>query len=347
MKIDRYILTEEKEKRLWNDGIVVFDTSSLLNFYDYSDNTIQAIFNSTFKDLSDRLWIPYNVRFEYDKNRLKPINGNIKQYDDLTKHLKVILEHFKQINNKTQSQEKHPIIDNQITNVFESHLNVFKEQLEGDIKKRKENLENSKSDDKVLSKFSEIFSFGEPYSFSRIMEIITVGELRFRHKIPPGYKDENDKIGFQKFADLIIWNQIIDFAKEKKLPILYVMDDNKEDWWILDKEKKAIKPREELLEEMLDKAGVEFWMYNTTDFIKVSNRILGSDVGDGTIEEIKQVANKKIERVVEGIYLSANREEDEPWRIERLGSVARFYAKTIPKIHIRELHDHKGMLTAV
>ena len=347
MKTNQYDLTEQQEKEMWRNAIFVFDTSSLLNFYDYSDKTIDDIFNSTLEKLKDNLWIPYNVNFEYNKNRYKLINRSITLYNDLNKHVKTIIDSFQEIRNRTISKEKHPFIENNIFEEFEPFVNAFKNRVEAEIQKKIELIESTRVDDKICKKINDFFSVGISFKYSEIIEIIKEGEFRFKHKLPPGYKDENDKIGFQKFADLIIWKQIIEHAKGKNKPIILIMDDFKEDWWVLDKKRKPIKPREELIDEMLDVANTSFWMYSTSKFIETSKLIIESKITSDAIDEIKQVSTPQVEKTVEGIILSANREEDEPWRLLRLADVARYYKRYSEKINIIKLHDHKGYLTVI
>ncbi len=346
MNIDRYIITEQQEKEIWKDAFFVFDTSSLLNFYEYSENTIDDIFGLIFTKLKDRLWLPYNVSFEYAKNRHKPINRTITLYEDLNKLLKSIEDNFKQIKNRTILQEKHPFINNQICDEFEPLLGIFKGRIETEIKAKVELVEKIREDDVIYNRLSEYFSIGKPYSYSQIIEIIKEGEFRYKHSIPPGYKDESSKVGFQKFADLIIWKQIIEYAKKENRPIVFVMDDNKEDWWVLDKKRKPIKPREELIDEVLEYANVQlFCMYSTSKFIETSKSIISSEIDEKLITEVKEVAVSMVRTRVAGISLSANREDEEMWRLERLGDVARFYKKNSEEINIVHLHDHKGFLT--
>lgn len=241
MNTDKYTLTEQQEKKIWENAFFVFDTSSLLNFYEYSENTIDNIFDSIFKKLKARLWLPYNVSFEYVKNKHKPINRTITLYEDLNKLVKSIDDNFKQIKNRTISQEKHPFIDNQICNEFEPQLGLFKSRIEDEIKTKVELVQKTRVEDLIYNRLNEYFSIGKPYNYSHIIEIIKEGEFRYKHSIPPGYKDESSKIGFQKFADLIIWKQIIEYVKQESRPIVFIMDDFKEDWWVLDNKRKPSK----------------------------------------------------------------------------------------------------------
>ena len=40
--------------------------------------------------------------------------------------------------------------------------------------------------------------------------------------------------------------------KEKQKPIILIVDDLKEDWWLLNKKKEIIKERDELKEELFE-----------------------------------------------------------------------------------------------
>jgi hypothetical protein len=265
----------------------------------------------------------------------------------LKKHLKSISEHLEQIENKTKLTEKHPFINKKIIEDFKNELIKFRFTIEPEIEININAIRSSEGADNIKFRLDSNFEVGDPFTYSQIIEIIKEGEFRYRHSIPPGYKDEKEKIGFQKFGDLIIWKQIIEFAKVNKNPVILVMDDLKEDWWILSKERKPIKPREELIDEILEIANVRFWMYSTADFIKVSKRYINSKIRDNTIEEINDIKYAEVVRIVDGINLSASGEADEPGRIRRLINVVKFLKKNHGKLDIEHLHDHKGDLTVL
>ena len=75
-------LSEADTKSVWNDSLIVFDTNVLLNLYRYTDSTrneyIEAI-----KRYKDRLWMPYQVALEFNRNRASVIIGNETAYDSL------------------------------------------------------------------------------------------------------------------------------------------------------------------------------------------------------------------------------------------------------------------------
>jgi hypothetical protein len=121
-----------------------------------------------------------------------------------------------------------------------------------------------------------------------MLTIIREGKFRYENEIPPGYKDEDDKIGFQMYGDLILWFQIIDYAKKNDCPIIFVTNDIKEDWWHQDKEGEAKEtPRHELLYEFKDKTKQGIWFYTTDQLIFKANQYLKTDISETVIEEIK------------------------------------------------------------
>lgn len=344
---DIYRLNEEQENHLWKDAVFVFDTSALLNLYEYSDGTISDIFGTTFYDLKGRIWIPFYVSMEYIRNRNKPINKLKAEYNDLENNIKKIGNYLEQIINKTKSKEKHPFFENIDLSDFNNSFVLLKNKVIKEIEKQKDLISKKSENDVILDFINSNFIIGPKYSYSEIIDIMKEGEFRFRNSIPPGYKDETTKQGFQKYADLIIWKQIIDYSKEHNVPIVFVMDDLKEDWWKLDEKRKPISPRDELILELNGASQQRFWMYQTSEFIQKSIAIIKSNIKPESIEDILAVAKRNFitSQISHRIKLSANREQDEPWRIKRLENVEVFYSKAISEINIAELHDHKGTLT--
>ena len=52
-----YSIDLKREKKLWKDSVIIFDTSVLLDFYYYPLKSREDIFNKIFEPLKDRLWI--------------------------------------------------------------------------------------------------------------------------------------------------------------------------------------------------------------------------------------------------------------------------------------------------
>ena len=64
--------SDEEKKKLWENATFVFDTNVLLNLYRYSKETREALLSSMEK-IKDRIWLPYQIAYEFMKNREETI----------------------------------------------------------------------------------------------------------------------------------------------------------------------------------------------------------------------------------------------------------------------------------
>ena len=314
--IDPYLMNPEKEKRLWETAIFVFDSSAILDFYFLPNQTRDKIYKEVFKELPDRLWIPSHVEFEFLKNREKIIGKPISEkYDPLKTKLKSLGKSFasdihkriEEISRETIKDDKHPHIDQteidlikSLSEEFKKELKKFEDSILDRVKTVEKEILDVKDNDDVLKALEDFFQVGVEYPFNRVIEITIEGEHRYKFKIPPGYGDLNqkEKKGTQIFGDLIIWNQILDYSKEKKSPIVFITNDIKkdDDWCYLDTkatEDRILRPREELIKEIKDHSEVEFWMYNLPQFLYHANKYLEAKIEEQTIQNITQFLNTK------------------------------------------------------
>src|SRR6266567_2622681 len=88
--------------------------------------------------------------------------------------------------------------------------------------------------DPVFDAVTELFDgkVGKPYKTEEYKEIYKKGKERYEQKVPPGYMDIAKKSNNNnEFGDLVVWFQILDYAKGEARPIILITDDAKEDWW--------------------------------------------------------------------------------------------------------------------
>jgi hypothetical protein len=302
------------EENLWKDSLFVFDSSALLNFYEYSEKSRREIYKTVFKKLKGRLWMANHTEYEYLKNRKSVLLKPKELYNDLInkhfeiKQFEIFKNQYNQLKNRTKKTDKHPFIAESVFEEFDKQIDVFDTHVNDLVKRLKEIIENKNSEidkiatkDTVLTAISKHFKVTDGYTFDKLLELSKEGELRYRNSIPPGYEDLKDKIGIQIYGDLIIWKQIIDLAEKEKKPIILIIDDLKIDWCYKNRKDKNIidSPREELIKEMLDKCGVYFWAYSSNQFLYKSNEILGSILSEKVISEVKESNIYNIGSIVE------------------------------------------------
>ena len=270
-----FVMTPEREKELWKNSIFVFDTSSICELYNLTEDAKKTITDILLK-LKDRIWIPAQVMYEYLKNRDKVILNPIEElYQDpkeiknchLPEQLKDFIEHHKEIYyHPFFNKEEHSKLvekSEQLTLLIKE----IKEIIANQYKKRREEILSIKKDDCIYNTFI-VFDVGIPFKTTQIMDVIKEGEMRYRHQIPPGYMDEKDKIGTQIYGDLIIWKEILNYANEQNKSIILICNDIKIDWYNEhNKRTIAETPRHELIKEFCDTTNCDFWMYTLRKFI--------------------------------------------------------------------------------
>ncbi|MBP0029400.1 MAG: DUF4935 domain-containing protein [Roseofilum sp. Guam] len=77
-----YRPNQEEFKEIWQSAIFILDTNVLLNLYRYSEETRKQFF-SVLEQLSDQLWIPYQVALEFQDNRLVVVQETKKRFQML------------------------------------------------------------------------------------------------------------------------------------------------------------------------------------------------------------------------------------------------------------------------
>lgn len=322
MNIDRFSqfeYSEDIENEIWNNCIIVFDTSALLGLYYYSVDSQEKIFSNILEPIRNRLWIPNHVEFEYLKNRKATIKKPVtEKYDEIEKNnipnfikdISSIKNTIKDLKQKTSKQDTHPFVNSQLFVPVEETLDslvkvidIFSKGISDEIQQRVTEISALEGRDLVLENINKVFNVGSPFSFSRQMEILKESELRFNNEIPPGYRDalgKDKKSGMQRIGDLIIWYQIIEYATSINLPIILVTNDLKEDWCYIKKHSNEVRidrPREELIQEIWEKAKVKFWMYNFPQFLYTAKRILGFEIDQSVLTEAETEAINRQEEV--------------------------------------------------
>lgn len=309
-----YEMSSEKESKFWDDCIFIFDSSALLDFYYIPKESRSVIYSDVFAKLNHRLWIPFQVQYEYLKNRKKinkkTISEKYKPLEEkLTSLLKTVDNELStkaiEIKNDTKKDNKHPYLDQKEIDEFikkidsfKEHANSFKKGIEEKIEVKKKEILAVEENDDILESLNEYFHVGEEFSFEEILSITKEGKHRFEFDIPPGYSDSkggNRKKGTQIFGDLIIWKEILKYSKKVKKPVILITNDvsKDEDWCYSDKGNiKA--PREELIKEIKDYSGVLFWMYSLSQYLYKANKYMKSDINKEVIKSIsEQVTTKK------------------------------------------------------
>lgn len=273
-------------EKVWQDGVIVFDTNVLLNLYRYNEEARDELLE-LMKSFQKRLWMPYQVGLEFLANRESVINWLHKGYKDLSEQVDECKKSFFKFLDGNYAKHRH-IDRSELEKLFDQQLKPIKDKL-GEWEKM---LPDFDKKDVVKNKILTMYDkrVGKDYNYDELLEIYAKGRIRYDHKIPPGYKDDTkDKreMGARHvYGDLIAWMQIMNYAKETDKDIIFVGEDLKEDWWEKD-DGKINKPRQELLDEFKYRTGRDVVFHTQKGFVEASKK------------KIKETTMKEIERVRE------------------------------------------------
>jgi hypothetical protein len=85
----------------WSQGIFVLDANILRNLYRYSEKTRDKSL-VPLNSLSDRLWIPHQVAWEYQRHRMDVMENEINAYKPFLSALEAPFDELK-------TPKKHPL----------------------------------------------------------------------------------------------------------------------------------------------------------------------------------------------------------------------------------------------
>lgn len=275
------------KRQLWEKAVFVFDTNVLLNLYRYSAKTRNSLLDA-FESLKERVWIPYQVAYEFMRKRCEVIYETVQRYTQFEKEIQSFTQKATDILRLTQTDEEF----SELNRFLIKWLNSNKEQ---------NLLVQNAARDEILEKILMIFDgrVSGNIDENELKHIVEEGKERYAKSIPPGYKDKKkakDEVDDNNaYGDLVIWKQILKYAKEHEVGIIFVTHDQKEDWWNIIKG-KTIGPRIELRREFMDETHQEFHMYSMHAFISTYNEINENLIDKSVVDEVislDKVSKKK------------------------------------------------------
>ena len=300
-----YNPTNEEIRKAWLDKntVFIFDTNVLLDIYSYKEITREDFFSSLGR-LKGNIWIPFHVGLEYQINRLKVISETKAVF----RHAKKELKNIRGLKDKEKIKsiiEMFPSLLDK-TSKLSDKIDKLIDDYENDLTELDDKQPCVRSHDKIREKLNDLFfdRVGEAPSQNKIDDIEKDGEERYKNKIPPGFRDEEKGDEFfyyggvkykNKYGDLIIWKQIIEYAESNKNinNVIFITNDLKRDWWfIIDSGgKKRVGPHALLINEIkkLDNIKV-FDMYTSADFLENTSKYYSDfNVSEESINNVKDI----------------------------------------------------------
>ena len=133
-----------------------------------------------------------------------------------------------------------------------------------------------------------------------IYQICEEGERRYKTdpQTPPGFKDAKNKDGVRKYSDLIMWKEILRYAREKSVNVIFVTDDVKSDWWIDDNGQRKFHPY--LCQEFQRETQMQIVALTALDFFSNISVTYGIPKSDAVEIALRITDDDYFDRVHEG-----------------------------------------------
>jgi rRNA-processing protein FCF1 len=313
-----YDPTEVEIRALWEDALIVLDTNVLLNLYRVSSKTREEI-KTLLESQKHRLWIPYQVAVEFQRNRLKALRDEYDKAKALAATVNKAHATFRQsiqgieFGERGSGEEVEAIMRKIADSVGE--LSKLASALpDGYVSPSAEDPINT-----FLTSLLDGRVGDRPRDQGALDECYSEAAERYAVGMGPGYLDQakagdrymaDGLIYDRQYGDYLLWKQLLHHvaANPKRKGVLLVTSDVKEDWWQDTKTVSGLRPQPELVMDIRRRAGVSsFWMYTLADFVKKSKQFLHSKVSDDTISDVEQAdSNSGLYKFVSGVVRDAN-----------------------------------------
>ena len=313
-----YRRSNEEFAKLFAEATFVVDANMLLHLYRYPQAARQDLLK-ILKLLAEqaRLWVPFQVALEFQCNRLEVISGQRNKYGEIKKVINEIQTELKSKLDGLRLRKRHSAID---PDVLLTEISSSCAKYIQSLNKHEESQLDVHDEDNVRAELEALLDgrIGSPFNQQELESIYDEGAKRYKAKRPPGYKDEAEKKGTftfhesltirREFGDLIVWKEIIRFIKEKEPKgVVFVTDDNKEDWWA-EQGGKTIGPQPALLSEIKNETGLtSFYIYNAERFMEFANANFGLNIERSSIEQVKRVSRERSRWVGQRVRLATVR----------------------------------------
>lgn len=285
-----YHLSEAEKKALVEskDCYFVFDTNALLDIYRLGKDTAEKVLRLLDK-FKDRIVIPRHVAWEYHKNMLNIITEICAKYDNFLRQT----DTEKILDNLSSSFkiDSFPSVKRKIAKYLKPAINEMLRDIEAERGYMKDQFQTWELQSKLSDALGAMVLEG--FTDEEIDKIEKEGATRYSKNIPPGYKDLKTK-DTNIYGDLIIWKEILEFAKTKGCSVVFIGRDMKEDW-LQELHGMICGPRQELLDEFNKcSPNGKFHIYTLDQFLTFANEI-DKVLDDTELSEVKEITEMQIE----------------------------------------------------
>ncbi|SNQ50449.1 hypothetical protein FRACA_4650001 [Frankia canadensis] len=275
-------LDDTAKKEIYTSGAVVLDANVLLSLYRFSSEARDGLL-AALEEVSDRLWIPYQAGLEFHRNRLTALQDARRESEKVAAAIggaeRLVLDAFR----KTASRRAIQTFDESPIVASFSALRAEAAKLED---KDSASLAERFINDPILNRIGVMLAgkVGPPFDAAQTAQESERGLERITAEVPPGYSDLKSKGEEKALGDYFIWRQTLDEIAREPRDLLFVTNDQKEDWY-LRAEGMTLGPRVELSVELAELCGTRLHLATAQTFMSQAKEYLAVSVSERAIQE--------------------------------------------------------------
>lgn len=291
-------------QRFLTRGTIALDANVLLALYRVSEAQRDQVL-AVLEQVSERLFVPYQAALEYQRRRLQVVSDQLKAHAEVSDIAKSkvrgafdsTIESLSKLSRDAQGKIRDREIKQSVRTEFDATIADLTQLGDISIKRMEERLlqlgaqhaidfDIARSADPVRMALDNLLigdRIGQRPTSESHAQRCEIVQKRIRAEQPPGYKDSDKP---DPTGDGLIWLELIDHAKLTGRSILFVTDDQKEDWYREARGQK-LGPRVELVAEMRTEAEQPYHQTTLDGFLRLANAYLRAQVPEETIETLR------------------------------------------------------------
>jgi hypothetical protein len=282
-------VTDQDRAEAIKNSLVVLDTNVLLGLYNFQGMMLED-YTRVLDAIGDRLFIPHQVMDEFWRNRrtvLSENQGRHREHATIEKAFNDIESSFAKWHHRVVDRNAPP--RDALRELSEARRAILDYMAEKNAISGASTPDTPTQSDHVLTHLERLLQdrVGAPPDAAELETLRSAGRRRISAKRPPGYMDA-EKNPERAVGDFLVWRQTIDEAAARGLPVLFVTQDMKEDWWA-DRSTDSRRARPELVAELLEETGQRLIMIRSTDLVALGSHV-GVQVSEATLDEADKVA---------------------------------------------------------
>jgi|SRR5271166_1402897 len=268
---------DETVERVLKTGTIALDTNVLLRLYRVGREQREEIL-SVLRDNRDRIFVPYQVALEYQRNRLDVLADIDSIYSKILSGLELKQAPFQDI--------RDPDLRTEVERLFTRAQKLFTRGLAKLREEHTISFDEARKKDPVRDALDELLtqnSLGQQPAEEVLVKRRSEAQRRAKAEIPPGFGDADKP---DPTGDYLVWAELLDHAKDSDRPLVFVTDDEKKGDWYRRVRNQTIGPRPELVAEMRTVTSHPYHQRRLGSFLELAREYLGASVEDQTITAV-------------------------------------------------------------